>query len=188
MGQVGRILTVLCSLRLCVLGSRSMLLSGLQWHSLQRRTLDWDSGSLSEQFCSPGLEIFLTVRNGGNGDFPRGSVVKDPLDNTGDLDLISGSESSLEMEMTNHMQVFSWNPMAREAWRASMGSQSQSQSWLSNWAHTSGTGEEWVLVVDRSRMSQSKLQWARQPLQPWFFQPRMSAVLRLRNLNQRYHK
>lgn len=64
-----------------------------------------------------------------------GSVVKDPLDNTGDLDLISGSESSLgdgndKPYASILAQEIPWPE--KPGGLSSMGSQSQSQSWLSN--------------------------------------------------------
>lgn len=118
----------------CASCPRSMpCLGSSDTHSQRRERWTETVVLYQEQFCSPGLEIFLTVRNGGNGRLLGGSVVKDPLDNTGDLDLISGSESSLGDGNDNHMQVFLWQEtcMAREAtWRAIFHGVTESESVL----------------------------------------------------------
>ena len=117
----------------CVSVAREYILSGLQWHSPQRRERWAETVVLyQEQFCSLGLEIFLTVRNGGNGDFPRG---------------LRGQESTWQYRRLGFdlwVRKFPWgwkwqtickysctgNPMDKEAWRAIIHRVTESESVL----------------------------------------------------------
>ena len=81
-------------------------------------------------YCS---DFLLTTDQG----FPGGSVGKESTCNTGDLGLIPGLGRFLGGGHGNPLQFLSWRiPMDRGAWRAAVHGVANSQTWLSDYAHS----------------------------------------------------